>query len=71
MLSWVVGIILVLWLLAWMVNSTTKTRQKMQGRRNCRYCNARLKGYATTSGNTGYADHCRKCGRAQPWAAIP
>ncbi|MEX0833595.1 MAG: hypothetical protein WD276_06960 [Actinomycetota bacterium] len=65
-LGWVIGIIIILLIISAFVNSLTKSVQSAKGRRKCAFCGARLKSAAR---QFGYADHCAKCGRVQPWAA--
>jgi len=47
----------------WALSSLSRTRLKAQGRAKCTFCGKRLKKITA-----GYADHCKACGRAQPWA---
>ena len=55
--GWIIGIVLVLLVFGWVMNSLTKSAQSMRGRRKCTYCGARLKAAAK---KFGYADHCSK-----------
>jgi len=47
----------------WALSSFARSAAKTQGKAKCAFCGKRLKKITA-----GYADHCKACGRAQPWA---
>lgn len=47
----------------WALSSLSRSALKAKGRAKCQFCGKRLKKITA-----GYADHCKSCGRAQPWA---
>ena len=66
-IGWVLAVVFILLCISRVINSVTKTAWKVQGKGNCAFCGARLKSLASTGRGYGYADHCHRCGRPQPW----
>lgn len=59
----IIVVLIVLFVVGKMLNSISKSVQRMQGKDRCASCKSRIKAV-----NGQYAAVCRKCGAHQPWA---
>lgn len=62
----VIYILIGLFSVSLVARSIAKNTARIKGQQKCAFCGAHLK--RAGGGNLGYASHCAKCGRQQPWA---